>query len=734
MLRPLLFLFLFIPLDLLAQFSYVIDQNIPVKNQIGEELLMPWAGGLNAAHYNFMDLNEDGQDDLVIFDRTADKVITFLVEDQQYQYAPEYQNYFPEDITNWLLLRDFNCDGKKDIFTGNSLGIKVYTNVTGPGEQLSWEHFLFRTGFDDGFSPVLLTKGFTAKVNLQLQFDDLPSIVDADGDGDLDIFNVRFVGNGSVEYHKNWSIERYGSCDSLDFERITQKWGGFTECECGNFAFNGEDCPPITGGRTKHQGGKSLLTIDVDGDTDLDVLFSEADCSNLYLLKNEGTTSSPIVNTVSGFPAGVRVNFSIFPAAFYEDLDFDGKKDLVSIPNVFAKTFYDNSLSQSNWFYKNTGSTASPNFNFVKTNFLQEHMIDVGFNAVPAFNDYDADGDLDMFVSQNQSENVMAAITLYENTGNATQPEFTFITGDMWQLSQNYLYNMKMQFADINSDAKIDLAFTATSFYSGTTRIYYVLNKGNGILDFADQPLQDLGITIGFAENVLITDVNRDGFVDLLIGRQAGSLQYWRNSSQDGALTFTLDDDSYLGLGTTVLRQTIACFAADLDGNGKTDLVLGDQSGILKVVSDFREAVDATGSSDEIIFNPLSGTYEAVNLGGHIWPVASNIFGTTKPALIVGSVLGGLFVLRHDEGESLPETPSIEVYPNPVPKNATLTIKVDRPGTLQLFSTLGQELTVPAYLPASEEIVYQLPHTAAGVYILKFLINNRSFTRRVVIY
>ena len=123
------------------------------ENQAGTELLMPWAGGLNAAQYNIMDLNEDGQDDLVIFDRTADKIITFLNEDNQYRYAPEYQNYFPSDITNWLLLRDFNCDGKKDIFTGNSLGIKVYTNVTAPGENLCLGTLLVQTGFDDGFSP-----------------------------------------------------------------------------------------------------------------------------------------------------------------------------------------------------------------------------------------------------------------------------------------------------------------------------------------------------------------------------------------------------------------------------------------------------------------------------------------------------------------------------------------------------------------------------------------------------
>ena len=286
-----------------AQFSYVLDQTIPVRPDGGAELLMPWAGGLNAAHYNTMDLNHDGKDDLVLFDRTADKIITFLQQNNQYQYAPDYESFFPDEVTNWLLLRDFNCDGKKDIFTGDILGIKVYLNETVEGENPTWKQFLFYSGFAGTKSQVLLTKGFSGKINLQLQFDDLPSIGDADGDGDLDIFNVRFVGNGTVEYHQNFSMERYGSCDSLDFERQTQNWGDFIECQCGSFAFNDEDCPPVTGGRVQHAGGKSLLVLDTDGDATMDLLFSEASCPNLFLLKNEGTLARPgnkLILNVSG--------------------------------------------------------------------------------------------------------------------------------------------------------------------------------------------------------------------------------------------------------------------------------------------------------------------------------------------------------------------------------------------------------------------------------------------------
>lgn len=734
MIKLLHLLFLVLPISLHAQFTYVLDQSIPVRDIVGNELLMPWAGGLNAAHYNTMDLNGDDKDDLVLFDRTADKIVTFLNQDNQYHYAPEYQTFFPDDITNWLLLRDANCDGKKDIFTGNNLGIKVYTNVTVPGENPAWKHFLFYTGSEGGVSPVLLTKGFNDKVNLQLQFDDLPSIIDADGDGDLDIFNVRFVGNGTVEYHKNLSMERYGSCDSLDFERITQKWGGFTECNCGNFAFHDEGCPPITGGRTQHAGGKSLLALDVDGDTNLDLLFSEASCANLYLLKNEGTVTNPLINSSSSYPPNNPVNFFIFPAAFYEDVDFDGKKDLISIPNIFSKTFLNSNLSQSNWFYKNSGSTTAPAFTFSKSNFLQEHMIDIGDNAVPAFIDYDGDGDYDLFVSQNTSADLVATITLFENTGTATSPEFALTDDDIWGLSQAYYYNLKIQFADVNRDTKIDLVFTATSFQAGSTKLYFVLNQGSSVIDFSNQSIQSTDFTISASENILVTDINKDGLVDVLLGKTNGALEYWKNNGPDGTLNFSLEDESFLGLGSTVLRQNIACSISDFDGNGKADLVFGDQSGQLNMISNFREAADASGAITDIHFNSLLGSYESRNLGGRIWPTAVNLFGTTKPAIVVGNVLGGVSILRHDEGESLPKTPVIEIYPNPLVKDEVLTINIDRPASMQIFSMLGQQLTEPVYLPANEEFNYKVPYFSAGVYILRFTVNNKSFAKRIVIY
>src|SRR6187551_4139035 len=100
MVRSLWFSLLFLPFSLLAQFTYVMEQDIPVKDLEGNSIQLPWAGGLNAAHYNTMDLNGDNKDDLVLYDRMADRILTFVREGNDYKFAPEFEEFFPDEITN----------------------------------------------------------------------------------------------------------------------------------------------------------------------------------------------------------------------------------------------------------------------------------------------------------------------------------------------------------------------------------------------------------------------------------------------------------------------------------------------------------------------------------------------------------------------------------------------------------------------------------------------------------
>lgn len=708
-----------------GQFTYTIDQSIPVEEN-GQVLSMPWAGGINSAQINTLDLNSDTKDDLVIFDRTTNKLLTYLNTGNKYEYAPEYESLFPNEVTQWMLLRDLNCDGKKDLFTSDPFGMVAFINITKPQRPLSWRPY-------DPGRPIL-TKGFTSNVNLQLNASDIPVIDDIDGDGDLDILNVRFVGIGTIEYHKNLSIERTGTCDSLQLERVTQTFGNLEECDCNFFAFGGAPCNSIPNGRTKHAGGKAMLTIDTDGDGDRDLFFSEEECSELSFLENKGTAETANMNSATLFPSVTPINFLLFPAGYYEDVDFDGKRDLLASPNLYARTFT-NSINFSNslWFYKNTGTEQLPQFTFQKNNFLQDEMIDVGDYAVPAFADADGDGDNDMFISNYAGPGFASTVHFYENTGSAAQASFKLIDEDFIGFSNSAFFNVKIQFADMNADSKLDFVFTASNFQSGITSLFFIPNRSSSALDFNGQSAQPVNFSFAQQENILIVDVDQDGLTDILIGKATGAVQYWRNTGSAAQPTFTQVSGSFLGLASSTDRQNPTLAVSDLDADGRADLVVGNQRGELTLFGDFRAQDPNIAGISEIIYNPLTETHESKNLGGRIWPTPVNLFNSDKAALVCGTLTGGLVVLKNEEGATLPAEPEITIFPNPVHSNETFKIRTDRNMIVQFYNLIGQRISNSYFIPANQEYPITVSGLLPGVYIARFSYQGKSTGKRFVV-
>ncbi|HRI79729.1 MAG TPA: VCBS repeat-containing protein [Cyclobacteriaceae bacterium] len=651
--RRILFFLLF-PLPLAAQFTYTIDQSVPVVVE-GKTLTNPWAGGLNSAQMNTLDLNADGKDDLVIFDNTTAKINTYVVVNNTYVYAPEYEIYFPTEISTFVVLRDYDCDGKKDLFTFGQIGILVFKNITPPGGHLSWKKLKFFNSGTGLYSDVLLTLGVSGKINLLPGVNDLPNFTDMDGDGDLDVLNMRFVSPSSAEYHKNFSMERYGRCDSLELERQTDTWGNFEECSCGKIAFGSQTCADI-GGRVAHTGGKSLLTFDADNDGDKDLVYAEESCTNLYFMENKGNAAIANMTSFSIFPPGTPVNI-LYPASFLADWDFDGKPDLIASSNLYARNALTNNFRQSVWFYKNTGTSQVPVFTFSKNNFLQENMIEVGDFSAPAFTDMDQDGDEDMIIGRYTAEAGLGTFYYFENTGTTLAPSFQFVTDDIFNFSLLPYYNLKPQFIDFDNNGGMDLIFTATNSLNGKTSLYYMLSKSSTAPSFAGQPIQLVSsILLDASENATMIDIDQDGKKDLLIGRYNGALEYWRNS---GGGSFFLSNNKYLGLGTSLSRQSVTAVAGDLDADGREDLVVGDQRGIISVYNDFRQAGANALPLSNLIYDSFTKTYTSKNLGGRLRPVIVNLFGTDKPGIITGNTQGGLYLLKNDNGQVLSEKPNV---------------------------------------------------------------------------
>jgi len=709
-----------------AQVNYSIDQSIGVEVN-GKPILMPWSGGLNSAQINTIDLNQDGKDDLAVFDRTANQIFTYLNVGNQYIYAPDYEAYFPSVVSDWMLLRDFNCDGKKDLFTTDPGGIAVFVNITKPGGLPAWR------AFNPGYP--LLTIGYNSSINLQMNATDIPAIDDIDEDGDLDIIVARFVGFGSMEFHRNMSIENTGHCDSLQLKRITTEWGNFEECNCGLYAFDGKDCNQLIGGRALrtdrvlHDAGKSLLTLDLNDDGLHDLIFSEQNCTSLYLLPNQGIRDSAQMNNYSVFPA-VNPSTLLFPASFYEDLDFDGVKDLIVSTNISARVTTDIDLTNSIWFYKNSGTNSLPQFDLKKTNLLQDQMVDAGSYASPAFADYDNDGDQDLFISYWAIPDSVASIYQYENTGSFYKPAFSFVTNDYVQFSQFGLFNIKIQFADANSDGKKDLVFTATDKLQGITQLYFIANKSALNFDFSGQSPEVLGFTIDPLENVLLYDVNRDGLLDIILGKSDGSLQYWKNNGSANVMQPVLVDNSYLGLGSTITRFCVSPTVSDLKHDGKPDLLLGNYGSIV-IYSDFQTG---TPTADSVfVNNQLKNTSLAANLSSYLTLTTADLYSDFNPLVIAGTITGGIRILKPDSTASNQQENSVSFWPNPVNLNQKINVRASQNSTLQFFDVLGQKINDPVSILGGEATALEQT-LSAGLYIVRVSSSGKTTTIKLIVH
>jgi hypothetical protein len=187
---------------LIIQSAYSQDASraFSVSGLAAENYLFPFAGGMNACQFGEIDLDLDGTKDLIAFDRQGNRLMPYINSGTggiiDYTYAPAYVSDFP-DLYHWVILSDYNMDGKNDIFTYNPQypGIIVYKNISIDG--LRFERVVY---------PYLTSWYGSGYVNILVTYADYPGISDIDGDGDLDILTFWALGS-FVEMHTNLSME-----------------------------------------------------------------------------------------------------------------------------------------------------------------------------------------------------------------------------------------------------------------------------------------------------------------------------------------------------------------------------------------------------------------------------------------------------------------------------------------------------------------------------------------------
>ena len=593
------------------QISFDQITNLPVSG-----LKNPWAGGFNSVQFFSIDLDGDAREDLVVFDRSAQHLKTFLRNASGgFTYSPGYQKRFPL-IENWMNLLDYDGDGDKDLFTSAPGGIQVYPNLG--------NNFPKSLG-------TLKSTGLNGLINIYVSATDIPAIADIDGDGDLDILAFESAGH-FISYYENTG--------DLKYVTKSQNWGNFFLNDCQDIAFNvvPESVLQTQATSQVQHAGNTLAFWDPDKNGIYDLIIGHVNCSSFLFMKNEGTRGKPKFRSVDyNFPAGAPHSVPSLASGSPIDLDGDGFLDLIAsshLPDL-------NPALETTSYYRSENGTLA-----LKTkSFLQEEMIDVGDNASPVFFDVEGDGDLDLLIGS-------GSVTFYENV-NGT---LTFKSRDFLPLAGA----SSVQLQVVNSRLML--------YYLKGSSVYYRVYSGGQL---GEEKLLNV---VSLRETPRLYDINQDGSLELVVLDFLGGTRVydWSELSKpyqrietafrgiayaditgDGnAEQITLDASGFLyvsGLGLEVQRlpfqvgQNAQISTADFNRDGKVDIVVGLASGGVQL---FQNTSDIIVPSEELYVWP--------NPASSLINIRVKNTGTLKWFDLSGRVLGGEISVNAGETLRIP--------------------------------------------------------------------------------
>ena len=729
----------------MGQLSSVHDyrriDSVLVLNGSTDTLKFAFAGGMNSCQFANMDINLDGTDDLLVFDRHGYRILPFVVDPgtpATLKYKPELASLFPR-LEHWVQVADYDQDGRKDLFSYTTGGIKVYRN-----ESQSTLKFTQVT------HPYLRSKQGTTLTNILVTYADYPGIADLDGDGDLDI--LTFWGLGSfVEYHRNTSVERFGIADSLTFEKESSCWGHFAEGNESNTIVL-DTCPGVKksiqngviSDDPKHTGS-TLLVNDFNADGLPDLALGDVDFSSLVSLVNGGTaTDARMVLQTTNFPNATNpVNLNTFPAAMLADVNNDGKRDLLVSP--FDPSLVKGENFAGNWLYINSGTNLQPVFHLESKSFLQDEMLDFGSGAYPAFMDYNNDGLTDILVGNyGYSDTCIltpaagltctftSKLALLLNTGTAGNPKFRLAERNIAGLDALQMQSLIPAVADMDGDGDPDLVCG-----NSKGKLVYCENVAQPGQP-ADFRLVDpawYSIDEGDFSAPQLFDVDNDGLTDLVCGKRDGTLSYYRNTGTKTSPQLTFITGKLGGIDITdTLRSyygfSVPCFYRD--NHGETRLFAGSEFGDVFVY----DHIDGNIQGD---FH-LQGTLPGIREGWRSAIALGNLNNDTLTDMLVGNYSGGLslFFGKPDKifgtGHPVSAYTQLLVSPNPAAtfiKLATGNPKATKPADILIYTLEGSLVKKFSQVAVSAPLnISDLPN---GVYIVIAIIGNDKALGKLVI-
>ncbi len=423
----------------------------------------------------------------------------------------------PKHTGSTLLVHDFNADGKKDLLLGDVdyFNINCLTN----GATNDSAVFISQNNYFPTSNPIDL-----------ISFP-VVSYLDIDNDGAKELISAPFEST----YYKQesirnvWLYENSGQNNNPVLSLVKKNFFQDQMIDVSDNAM-----PEL---------------VDVDGDGLLDLLVSNyglvdstyidpyylilysIKISRVTYYKNVGTINSPSYKFITSDWMGLSQLGQIALKLTFGDLDGDGDTDMLVGNSLGTLTYFQNTAGNGNPM-----AFASPVINY--------SSIDIGQYSAPELFDVDGDSLLDLTIGTQ-----LGNLVFYKNVGTTSSPNFNLVTSNMgnaemysywfpyeaysqpefWR-DQNdslrlfvgsfsgYVFYFKDIENNINSSFSLDSNLLYMDDYDTLYSVVHYMNSGNN-MQF---------IHNGVRSAPLISDIDGDGYADAFIGTFGGGINFYK--------------------------------------------------------------------------------------------------------------------------------------------------------------------------------------------------------------
>jgi len=402
--------------------------------------------------------------------------------------------------------------------------------------------------------------------------------------------------------------------------------------------------------------------VDFDNDGLMDLMIGQIDGSLLYL-KNTGTATVPEWTLVQERLGGVDIG------TWHTFCDIDGDSD----PDLFC-----DSRSGKIMFYSNESAAGNILFQLVDTALSSfknggDSALQTGLNNTPAFADIDDDNDFDYFFGA-----LSGKLEFHRNVGDSLNHSFEYETDyydsvlafsggpiETGESGHGFSY---INFSDVDNDNDLDLFFGDIF----NLNVYYFQNDGTPIVSDLNHVTDSFlpMNTRGFNHPVL-ADLDDDTDKDMILGvAQAANLDNLRFLRNESSLFVeeTQNMISQIDLGNESMPAL-----ADLDNDGDIDMLVGGNLGSMQY---YQNIGTAFSPSLESITNIFGG----IDVGGYAAPAVVDWDNDNDFDLLIGNVVGRIEYWRNDGNASnfVPTLVTNQLAAKPADTLPATGIKVDQ--------------------------------------------------------